>query len=336
MSHEPTAVGDGDGALPRRQTPWWRSRWTRRALTVLVVGAVAALFARELVRNADEVRRQDLQADWRWAAAVLLFAAAVPVTGLLWRAMLRSIQPDARVSVREAVALQCASWLLKYIPGQVGSTLNKILWAGRKGVSRAVVVITVLYENVFLQVASLAPGAAIVAATLGPQVFGDEPVVLLLPVLALAPLLLLLWRPAFHRIVAVPARRALKRDVPREFFLRTRTTVALLAGFLVPRLLNAAGFVLLAVSVSDVAPADWPLFGAAYVLAGAIGILAILVPSGLGVREAVIVVLIAPTVGVAAAIVISVLARLCATVGDAVVALVYVLTRRTVPKEHRP
>ncbi len=323
-----------DDATPRK--PWWKGRAFRNAATVVIVGAVAALFTRELIRNWQDVRAQDLSPDWRWLVATVLFALAIPVTGMLWRSMLLMLQPQAEVSRTEAVSVQCASWLLKYIPGQVGSTVNKVLWAGRKGINRGVVLITVIYENVFLQVASLVPGAAIVALALGTEVFGDEPAVLLLPLLALLPALLVLWRPAFHRIVDVVARRALKRDVPREYFLPTRSTAALLVGFVVPRAINGVGFVVLAMSVTDVQPDEWLVFAAAYVLAGAIGILAILVPSGLGVREAVIVVILAPFVGVAAAIVISVLARLCATVGDALVALIYVLTRRTIPKELRP
>lgn len=327
---------DQPGSERAGRPVWWKRKALRTTLTVLIVGAVAALFTKSLIDNWSDVREQNLTPDWRWLVATVLFAVAVPLTGLLWRSMLLSLQPGADVTRTEAVAVQCASWLLKYIPGQVGSTVNKVLWAGRKGINRGVVVITIIYENVFLQVASIAPGAAVVAAVLGPELFGDEPAVLLLPVLALIPMAVVLWRPAFHRVVDVVARRALKRPVPREYFLPTRTTAILLLGFLGPRLLNAVGFVILAMSVTDVAPDEWAVFGAAYVLAGAVGILAILVPSGLGVREAVIVAVTAPFVGVAPAIVLSVLARLCATVGDVFVALTYVLTRRTIAKELRP
>lgn len=312
---------------------WWKRPLFQRAVTIAIVGVVAVLFARALASNWDDVRAQDLSPDWRWAVAVVTFAAAVPVTGLLWRSMLLTIVPQARVSRTEAISVQCASWLLKYIPGQVGSTVNKVLWAGRRGINRGVVVITVIYENVFLQVASLVPGTAIVAVALGTELFGDEPLILLLPVLALLPMAVVLYRPAFHRVVDVVAGRALKREVPREYFLTSRSTALLVVGFLGPRLINAVGFVILATAVTDVSPDLWLVFGAAYVLAGAIGILAIAVPSGIGVREAVIVAVLAPFVGVAAAIVLSVLARLCATVGDAVVALIYVTTRRLGAKE---
>ena len=108
--------------------------------------------------------------------------------------------------------------------------------------------------------------------------------------------------------------------------------------FIGPRIVNGVGFVLLASAVADITPEYWLPFAAAYALAGAIGILAILVPSGLGVPPRLssswCSASLHPCSG--EAIVISLLARLLSTIGDAAVALIYVLVRRTIPKEIRP
>ena len=100
-----------------------------------------------------------------------------------------------------------------------------------------------------------------------------------------------------------------------------------------PRLLNGAGFVLVAAAIAPVTPDDWALLGAIYVVAGAIGILAVFVPSGLGVREGVIVVLASPIIGASAAIFAAILARLIATAADALVALVAALVLWKRPSE---
>ena len=55
------------------------------------------------------------------------------------------------------MAVHSASWLLKYIPGQAGSLLNKLVWGKDKGFSRTLIVITFIYENIFLQLASIIP-----------------------------------------------------------------------------------------------------------------------------------------------------------------------------------
>lgn len=318
--------------------PHWRKRALRWGLTVLVLGIVAYFFATALWQNWDQISAEHLAFDWLWVAATLLFAVAVPLTGLLWGRIVRLLDddPEGRVSAVEAIAVQCASWLLKYIPGQVGSVVNKVVWAGKKGVSRSLVLITFVYENVFLQLASIVPSVLILLASLGPEIFGENATLLLLPLLVLIPLAIVSYGPIFHRIVNIPARRVLKRDIPEEYFLSTPQTLRSLIEFLGPRVLNGVGFGMIASTVTEIEPGQWLPFAAAYVLAGAIGILAFFVPSGLGVREAIIVLVLSQYIPVAEAVVISLLARLLSTVGDGVIALIYVGIRRSIPKEYRP
>ena len=315
-------------------------RWKKRALSwgiaVLVIGVVGYFFAAALWDNWDQVAAEQLSFDWLWLVAILTFALAVPLTGLLWARILRLLSPQAQVSATEAIVLQCASWLLKYIPGQVGAVVNKVLWAGKKGVSRSLVIVTFIYENVFLQLASIIPSAAILLVSLGGGFFGDNATLLIDPLLILVPLALVTYQPFFHRIVSIPARRVLHHELPPSYFLSTFQALRCAVEFIGPRVLNGFGFVVLASTVTTVSPSEWLPFGAAYVLAGAIGILAFFVPSGLGVREAVIVLVLSQYMPTAEAIVISLLARLFSTFGDGVVALIYVGLRRTIPKEYRP
>ncbi len=317
-----------------------RPRRGRRALrwglTVVVVGVVGYFFAVSLWRNWDQISQEQLSFDPLWVVATIIFALAVPLTGLLWARIVRALDATARVGAAEAIAVQCASWLLKYIPGQVGSVVNKVVWAGKKSISRTLVVISFVYENVFLQLASIIPSVAILLISLGPQIFGDNATLLLLPLLVLIPMALVLYKPFFHKVVNIPARRVLKQDVPEEYFLGNGRTLLAFFEFLGPRALNGIGFVMIAATVADIGPAEWLPFAAAYVLAGAIGILAFFVPSGLGVREAIIVLILSQYIPAPEAIIISLLARLLSTVGDAIVALIYVGVRRTIPKEHRP
>lgn len=318
-----------------RKGPFGRKllRWI---ITIAVVGVVGFFFARALIDNWEQLDAQQLQFNWLWVLATVLFAVAVPLTGLAWARIVRTLDSQARISTAEAVAVQCLSWLLKYIPGQVGSVANKVLWAKKKAISRTLIVISFIYENVFLQLASIIPSVVILFVSLGPEIFGRNVTLLLLPLLVLIPLALVLYRPVFHRIVSIPARKVLKQEVPREYFLSNRQSLGAFIEFLGPRIVNGIGFVVLASAVSEVMPGQWLPFAAAYVLAGAIGILAIFVPSGLGVREAIIVLILSQYIPIAEAIVISLLARLLSTIGDAVVAAIYFAIRGAIPKEIRP
>lgn len=318
----------------KRRSPVMRLlRWS---VTLLIVGVVGWLFARSLAENWEQVREQHLGFSWWWVPATVCFAGAVALTGTAWGRIVRWLDPAAQIPAREAIAVQCLSWVLKYIPGQLGSVTNKVLWAGRKGISRTLVLISFLYENVFLLIASIVPAAVILLISLGPEIFGANATLLIVPLLVLVPAAVVLYRPAFHTLISLPARKLLKSEVPREYFLGSRRALLSLGEFLLPRVVNGIGFVLIAASVSEVTPEDWLPFAATYALAGAVGILAILVPSGLGVREAVIVVVLSQYVPTTEAVIISLLARLLATLGDVLVALLYATIRQTLPKETRP
>ena len=334
MTDLPTTADDDPAPSARRRPV--RRKALRWIVTILVVGLVGWLFARSLAANWADLPAQHLRFSPWWILATACFAAAVAVTGSAWGRIVRWLDPEAHISAREAVAVQCLSWVLKYIPGQVGSVTNKVLWAGKKGISRTLVLISFLYENIFLQIASIVPAVVILLLSLGPSLFGANATLLLAPLAVLIPAAVVLYPPAFHALIALPARKLLKAEVPRDYFLSAPRTVLSLGEFLLPRLLNGIGFVIIAATVSDITSEHWLPFIAAYALAGAIWILAILVPSGLGVREAVIVVVLSQYVPTSEAIVISLLARLLATLGDALVALLYVTVRQTLPKETRP
>jgi uncharacterized membrane protein YbhN (UPF0104 family) len=306
----------------------------RYAITALVVAAVAVLFARALSDNWAEVVEADLGFHPLYLAATVVFALAVPVSGLLWGAIVNRLAPDRHVGIREAIAVHCSSWLLKYIPGQVGSFLNKVVWGQRRGYSRTLMAVTFLYENIFLQIASIVPSVVIILVTVGVGVFQQNPVALALPLLALVPLILVLHPGIFRRLLDLATRRLLKQPIPPEYTLRPAATATLLTGFVLPRIINGIGFVWIAATVAEVGPGDWLYLAAAYTLAGAIGILAVFVPSGLGVREAVVFVLLV-AIGIPAgqAVIISLLARLLSTVADGLIALIYAGLRLSLRKD---
>lgn len=313
-----------------------RKRLLRTAITGVVLAVVAYFFGRGLVQNWNAVRDIDVVVNGWSVASVLVFALAVVCSGLLWGAMVASLG-DVHVGARESIRVHCASWLLKYVPGQVGSVANKIVWGGERGISRTLVVISFVYENVFLLLGSIVPSVVILVFSHGFTGAGDDAWGRIVPALvAVVPLLLVMDRRLFRRAVNLVGRRALKRDVPPEFFLSPVAALRYQLGFLVPRVVNGAGFVMVAVSFLDVPASAYVPLAAAYVLAGAVGILAVFVPSGLGVREGIIVVLASRYLPVEQAIVLSLVARLYSTVADVVVAGIYALLRARRHQEGRP
>ncbi|MXO49420.1 hypothetical protein GRI69_14280 [Erythrobacter vulgaris] len=255
--------------------------------------------------------------------AWLIFGIAVFVSGLLWGRLLGDLEQRSMPPL-EAGAAHCVAWLLKYIPGQVGALVYKIAWGRTRGISATNVTLSFVYENIFLQLASLVPGLLILSAheNLAVGAWGDGRRTLLVAGTAAFAMLLaaVLLGPALRFGIARLEKYWGKKGEPLRL-LRLSGSLRHGLWFVAPRLLNGAGFVLIVAAVAPVTPGDWAVLGAIYVVAGAIGILAVFVPSGLGVREGVIVVLASPIIGTSDAIFAAILARLIATAADALVAL---------------
>lgn len=313
-----------------------RRRLLRIAVTGVVLAVVAYFFGRGLVQNWNAVRDIDVVVNAWSVGAVLLFALAVVCSGVLWGAMVASLG-KVHVGLLESIRVHCASWLLKYVPGQVGSVANKVVWSTERGISRTLVIISFVYENVFLLLGSIVPSVVILLFADAFSGAGDDLWGRLLPALiAVVPLLLVMDRRLFRWGVNLVGRRALKRDVPPEYFLSRTGALRYQLAFLLPRVVNGVGFVMVVVSFLDVPATAYVPLAATYVLAGAVGILAVFVPSGLGVREGIIVVLASRYMPVEQAIVLSLVARLYSTVADAVVAGIYALLRARRHQEGRP
>jgi uncharacterized membrane protein YbhN (UPF0104 family) len=301
-----------------------KNKWVKRLLAIAIVAAVGYFFYAALSDNWEAVRKIEIRFNYLSVLAIVFFTVSVLVTGYLWGAILNELtRGQKRVSAWTAMRVQIASWLLKYIPGHVGSVANKIAWAAKSSYSKKLVLISFIYENVFYMVASFAFSIPVLVIGAGTDTFTSNATYLILPLLVLVPMVIVANRKLMHKVMNFAFTKILKQPVGEEFFLRNWQTAKLQALFLIPRLLIGAGFVLVALSFLEIPVEAYVPLAAAYILAGAVGILAVFVPSGLGVREAVIVIFASQYMPVEQAIIVSIIARLYATIADGVLAVLY-------------
>lgn len=308
--------------MPRSPEARRRRTILKYVLTALILGVVGYYFWKQLSRNIDALRSVDYSVDGWIVLAILTFAYAVTVSGRLWGAMVSQLS-DKRVPPLEAVRVHCSSWLLKYIPGQMGSVVNKVAWASRWDLPKSLVTLTFIYENVFLIIGSMVPTTVILLAMGALDLTGNH--TLLIALLALVPIIALTNRRVFRWMTNLVAHRTLKRDIPAEYFLGSGQALKYQLWYMLPRVVNGIGVIAIAHSMFGSPARTWVPIICAYTIAGAVGIMAILVPSGLGVRESVFVFLLGPYLPVEQAIILSLAARLFATLADLVVALVYLV-----------
>lgn len=316
-------VHDQPATVPVRKGKAQAVRLIRWAVLAALLAIVVTLFSGALQSAWTRLDEQPVAYSWHLAASLVLFALAVPVSGVLWGRVLGDLVAR-HVPTVDAAAAHSVSWVLKYMPGQVGSLVYKIFWGSQRGYSSPGVALSFVYENLFLQVASLVPAIAILPLTLGTDLLSNGDFAMAIFVAFAAVAMLIGLGPGMRRVVPLVFRRFGQGEAVAE--LRTLSLwqcIEYSILFVIPRVLNAAGFVFIVCNVAPIDPQLWLPLGSIYVLAGAIGILAIFVPSGLGVREGVIVFLASPIIGAADAIIAAVLARLLSVLSDGMVVLIY-------------
>jgi glycosyltransferase 2 family protein len=291
-----------------------------KILPWLVVAGIGLFFYRTLKDNYDKLGDVSFEIDGWVLLGILSFTLAVVVSGILWGRLLGKLT-GLRVEVHDAVRIHCASWLLKYIPGQVGSYLNKIAWGASRGISKKKISTSFIYENVLMVIAGLVLSVPVVL--LFKDTFAGN-LELFIPALMVVPLIVVFSRKLFYGLINRVFALIGKKPFGRDDFLTGPKLLQYQLGYLVPRLLNGVGFVFIVHSMVDVQPSMYIGLAATYILASIIGLLAIFVPGGLGVREAVIVAFLSVYFPVEQAIIIALVTRLYATISDAGVALIYV------------
>jgi hypothetical protein len=114
----------------------------------------------------------------------------------------------------------------------------------------------------------------------------------------------------FRRQLLALARRRFPGLDPAELTPSPATVALLVVGYAVYWAVTGLAFAALVASMYPLAAADVPLVVAAYAAAYAAGFLALLTPAGLGVREGVLVVALAPVLPAGPALVVALLSRL--------------------------
>jgi uncharacterized membrane protein YbhN (UPF0104 family) len=290
-----------------------RDRVLRAAGVLVGAGCLVALvlsLQQAIERGDVELRRMEVLP---LALAFALLFASHLLQATTWHLVRASVRIDARFI--DDVASWAVSVLGKYLPGKVfhlGARLYLYKAEGRPAaVAHAYVVETV----VTLTAAAIAALVALVVshASIGTTLLSA------LAAIAVAGSVLLFatrrWLPS--RVWQAWRDRALPPPRPGAIMLRF---VALLVSMFSCVLLGTGLFLL----ASALHPVSWdrlPAFVAALSCAGLAGMLAFFVPAGLGVREAILALLLSPVIPGAQAALVAIASRAWFISGDLVVAL---------------
>jgi hypothetical protein len=309
----------------RRNTVAKPSRFILKVFGYSLIVLVILLFASRLSTEWERVVSYEIDLNYSWLIALLLFALSVLVSGLFWGQIINQISRLRRVKRIESLRGHLGAWIFRYIPG-VGTASYKVLWGKNQNIRALDIFVAFTYENLFLQVASLGAGFFVVLSLIESSVIGANwPSVLIIGSLIVS-FTFLMSNNILRRVITLLVSKRFKNQAVDIPFFGFWQSISYSGKFVLPRVINGLAVGLIAASfLGMMSIEEWLLIGAAYSIAVAVGILAVFAPSGIGVREATFVgILVIAGFDSLDVILISVAARLVATLSDLLIGGIFV------------
>ncbi len=291
--------------------------------------AALAVFVVLYVRRLDFTVLAGWTVDLRFLAAATVFALAYRAWGVFtWTEMLRGLGARITSPPAEIAYVYAKAWMGRYLPGKVTWILGKVWFGAGLGISPERLAVGALVEATQQIAITMLLALALLGLDPRLDVFSTAQRGALV---AGAVALLLMMHPRLFNWAISQARGLLRRPTGEAVAVVRGATLFYGAGLqTVAFLITGLSYFLLARAVdATLSVSHLPFIIGTFNLAGAIGILAVFAPSGLGVREGVQLLLLPLVMPAELALVLTAVTRLWSTGVDLLFfALTQLLRRR--------
>jgi hypothetical protein len=258
----------------------------------------------------------------------------VPLSALAWKRLLATMQIAARFP--RLCGIMMTTQIGKYLPGNIGHYIGRSALALKAGLPANAVAGTLLYEALLLLVTGV--GVAVVAAALSqPGLAQLRAHGMTLAWVAMACVAGVALLPFAHRwLMRAIARIAPTLPSTHAIAMRVRpadlaVAIALYAG---AYLAIGASAAILALGLWPGVVPDFALLTAAFAVAWVAGFVTPGAPAGIGVREALLLLMLAPAMGTTAATLLVLALRIASTLGDIVSFLIGAVLLSRLPADN--
>lgn len=270
-----------------------------------------------LYKNWEDVRAYDFSISWEYflLSYFFLFVHFVLIA-LAWGLLLRALQKPG-VPLRAALRIRTISDFARFLPGKFWFVMFRIHLCKKYKLSSAVIAVSALMEE-FLNIFSTILLFIVVFFLVGHDPLSSYALWLFF----LLPIPLILMHPRVFQAFIKTVARILKKGYV-ESSVSYGYLLSLLSLFFVAWVLLGFGFYLMTYAVYPVGLTSFlPLTGV-FAISWAAGFLVIVLPGGLGLREAVLSYLLAFFLPVPFAILLSLLSRLWLISGEILTAVIF-------------
>ncbi len=293
----------------------------KRVGTIIFIALIVAFFVVYL-RDIDYAQLSSLELSWSLLAVATLLSLAFRYWGVLvWRFILRDLGAKELPKFYELANVYAKAWMARYIPGTVAWIAGKVYMANKLGISKSRLTVSSILEGGVQVVASIAVSLVILAFDPRLDVISSD-AKLAMVVLAVL-LVAALYPPLFNFILRKTYRFIRGKEAFAELHSNMRATLRSFLLYSAGAVVAGSSYYFLTIAIYPaVGPESFWYIVGSFTLAGALGMATPFVPSGLGVRDGVQLVLLSIIMPKEIALAITVFSRLWSAVVDVLFYLV--------------
>ncbi|MBM9520032.1 flippase-like domain-containing protein [Desulforhopalus vacuolatus] len=292
-----------------------------KALQYGLFSLIVLFFGWNLYKNIGNVTEYQISLHFLpYFFSTFLLILVIIVLGVIWKWILADLGCTA-VSTKEAVIISVLSWFGRYVPGKVGMVTTKYVLGRKKNISTSLLIISSLYENAFIVLSAFIiclPGIVLffpvkqLSENWEYFVFGTI-------LFCLIGFVILLY---FCQIINVMLFIFNKELLPDTLFLRPLIIAKYLLLYSFFNIINGLAFYVFISSITEVNISIAIPLGIIYVFSAVVGLLVIIAPAGIGVKEGVMLILLYNYLPQDIALVVSAFSRLWSTLADLIVGII--------------
>lgn len=276
-------------------------------LTILLI--VFGFIAKYLYNNVNQIKNIRLNLNYPiLVVSIFIFWVYKITNALLWHMI--TVKNNCSLQVDKAVKAWMYSLMGKFIPGKVFYLGGRVYFYQKEGISALKVSFCFIFENI----CTLLAAAFLFIISL---LFTDIEFINQYKIIAVFMLgvFIVLINPYFFK-AGINLLLKLFKKGPVQLEMRYRDALMIVFLFIVNWCIQGLGFFMLVNSIYPLDLKDFFFVSGSYALACIIGIISLFAPSGIGVRESIMVLTLKNIIPEPVTVVITIVARLWATVGE--------------------
>lgn len=296
-------------------------RYLKRFVSVVVITLIFFFLIRTLILNWGKIPFHELHFNgWYIAFSFAILVIHILSYSKSWQEIMAAL--GHRISFTQSLWIIATTQIAKYVPGRVWYMIGRVYVGRQQKVDGKKLAVSMVIETCLLVITSgiLSLIAALFIGTL-------KPVYILLcgGMIVLATLLI---HPRILSKIVNILLKFLKRK-PVDFSISYCRMIKISVYFFGLWIAQIVGFYCLVAAVYPVTLSFFPVLTAAYCLSWITGFIVLIAPSGLGVREGVMTLILSSVLTTPLAIAMSFISRIWFTLFEIVVFFIGLIVRRT-------